>query len=137
MAGYNTKQQERLWDCLARNADRPLTIEETLDDIRRESGTSPGKSTAFRLMTKWVQEGRVLRTVSGRGRRFVYQLAGCGNLPPHLHLKCVDCGRLIHLDSAESEALLRRIRDSSGFQVDEERTILFGRCSRHRGESCL
>jgi len=130
--GYNTEQQKQLWACLARNTDTPLTVEELLDRIRIENGQALGKSTVFRLMTKWVEEGRVLRTVSGRGRRFVYQLAGCGNLPPHLHLKCVDCGKLIHLDSAESEALLGRIRQKSGFQIDEESTVLLGRCNSHK-----
>jgi len=132
MPGYETEQQKQLWACLCQNADKPLTVEELLDCARRANGQAPGKSTAFRLMTKWVEAGRVLRTVSGRGRRFVYQLAGCGNLPPHLHLKCVDCGRLIHLDSAESEALLRRIRQKSGFQIDEESTVLLGRCNAHK-----
>ena len=132
MPGYNTEQQKRLWDCLTQNADTPLTVEEILDRVRAENEGAPGKSTAFRLITRWVEEGRVLRTVSGRGRRFVYQLAGCGNLPPHLHLKCVDCGKLIHLDSAESEAMLSRIRQKNGFQIDEESTVLLGHCAGHQ-----
>ena len=132
MPSYQTEQQKQLWSCLSQNADRPLTVEELLDRVRDAGGQVPGKSTAFRLMTKWVEEGRVLRTVSGNSRRFVYQLAGCGNLPPHLHLKCVDCGRLIHLDSAESEALLGRVRQKSGFQIDEESTVLLGHCAAHK-----
>ena len=132
MPGYQTEQQKQLWNCLTQNADTPLTVEEILERIHAEHEGAPGKSTAFRLMTKWVEEGRVLRTVSGHSRRFVYQLAGCGNLPPHLHLKCVDCGKLIHLDSAESEALLGQIRRSSGFQIDEESTVLLGHCDAHK-----
>ena len=131
MSGYQTEQQKQLWACLRRSADTPLTVEEIIAKIRDADGQAPGKSTAFRLMTRWVEQGRVLRTVSGNSRRFVYQLAGCGNLPPHLHLKCVDCGKLIHLDHAESEVLLGRVRKSSGFQIDEESTVLMGRCSAH------
>jgi Fur family ferric uptake transcriptional regulator len=47
----------------------------------------------------------------------------------HLHMKCLDCGRLLHLDGALSEALAGRIRKEADFALCEEETVLFGRCA--------
>lgn len=130
MAEYSTEQKKILSDFLYRNSDVAYSIEELTEMLRKEYGDhAPAKSTVYRLIPHLVEEGRVRRFIKGQGRRFVYQAVTCDSCHSHLHLKCVDCGRLIHLDCRVSDELIGRVRSVSDFSVSEEQTVLFGACA--------
>ena len=52
-----------------------------------------------------------------------------GHCDAHLHLKCVDCGRLIHLDEDVSDALQSDLLRAAGFTVDGRSTTIYGTCA--------
>ncbi len=130
MAEYTTEQKKMLSDFLKKNAERAFSVDELMEGMRATYGADvPGKSTVYRLMTKLVSEGVVKRFVKGHSRRFVYQIVGDEHCRSHLHLKCIGCGKLLHLDEQVSDELLDKIRDNSDFSVNEEETVLFGECA--------
>lgn len=129
MAQYVTEQKTILKKLLVDNCDRAYTVEELVNKLENQnSATSLGKSTVYRLITKMVEEGTVKRFVRGNSRKFAYQIVIGEHCDCHLHLKCTDCGKLIHLDDGVSDELLDKVRSASGFSVNEETTVLFGRC---------
>lgn len=124
---YHTAQKARLTAFLQQHADATFTAEELCEALAGEQAV--GKSTVYRLLPQLVAEGQVKR-FSGEGRRRVlYQAVGCTHCDAHLHLKCTDCGRIIHLDDGASDAVLQRVLQSSAFSVDEKQTVLFGTCA--------
>ena len=131
MAVYSTEQKRMLSDILSENRENAYSIEELIGELRKRYGEgAPGQSTVYRLITRLVEDGEVKRFVKGNGRKFVYQIVdchGCGSA--HLHLKCVGCGKLIHLDHMASEELVKKIEKVSDFSVMEAETVLFGECS--------
>ena len=130
MAQYLTEQKKMLVDILKKDKDRELSIEEIIDELYSIYGEgAPGKSTVYRLITKMVDEGRIRRLSKGKGRRFVYQLIESEHCHSHLHLKCVDCGKLIHLEKKLTKELTERLFEEKEFFVMEEATVLFGRCA--------
>lgn len=130
MAEYATEQKRMLLNFLKQHCESGYTIEELIGEMRLSYGEAiPGKSTVYRLMTRLVEEGTVKRFVKGHSRSFVYQIVAGEHCHSHLHLKCVGCGKLIHLDDRLSEELLSKVRVSSDFTVDEEETVLFGACA--------
>ncbi len=132
MAEYVTEQKKVLADFLRSHCDQSFTIEELMSAMREQYASAlriPGTSTVYRLMTRLVDEGSVKRFAKSGSRRFVYQSVTCTDCHSHLHLKCVDCGKLIHLDGQVSHALADTVRQCSDFSVNEEDTILFGRCA--------
>ena len=130
MAEYATEQKKMLLDFLRSNCESAYTVEELVEGMQALYGAEgPGKSTVYRLMTHMVEDGTVKRFVKGHSRRFVYQIVAGEHCRSHLHLKCMDCGRLIHLDEQVSEELLDKVRLCSNFAVSEEETVLFGACS--------
>ena len=46
----------------------------------------------------------------------------------HLHMKCTECGKLLHMNNDVSKELLNEIFDLSNFSVDKETTVLYGKC---------
>ena len=133
MSEYNTEQKKLLLDFLERNSDRSYTIDEIVEGIKSSSGEhSLGRSTVYRLMTRLCEEKRVQRFAGEGSRRFLYRMIADDHCRDHLHLKCLSCGKILHLDRATSDALLEQVRLMKDFSVSEEDTLLFGNCAQCR-----
>ena len=128
MAEYNTEQKKILLDFLGANTGMSYTIEEIVCALDGRIG----KSTVYRLMTRLVEEKKVHKS-AGTGRTFLYRITADEHCKHHLHLQCKDCGRVLHLDEATSDALLEGVRCARDFLVSEEDTVLMGRCSDCKG----
>ena len=120
---YNTGKRSELLGFLKNNADEAFSLEEI---CARLTVDGKGKSTLYRQTAKLVEEGYVSRIPTG-SRRFVYQYMDKQHCTEHLHLKCLDCGRLVHLDAASSASLEKNLLNAEGFSLDSGR-ILYGKC---------
>ena len=125
---YHTQQKTALLEFLQKNAERQFTIDEIISALGENA---PGKSTAYRLIKKLCDENLVRRFTRDGTASAVYQLAGKSCCAEHLHIKCVDCGLLIHLDNAACDALAK----TTGFVIDDEKSMLYGRCAACAGRS--
>ncbi len=130
MAQYHTEQKKLLLDFLSTNSGRSYTIEEIISEL----DGNIGKSTIYRLMTRLVEEKKVHKS-AGDGRTFLYRITADEHCKHHLHLQCKDCGRVLHLDEATSDALLDSVRCARDFLVSEEDTVLMGKCAQCKGVS--
>ena len=45
-----------------------------------------------------------------------------------MHLKCVTCGKILHMDTLISDELSKRIADHDQFMVSAGKTTIFGIC---------
>ena len=127
---YRTEQREALSTYLQANAARQFTIEE----LAHALAPAIGKSTVYRLIRELQESGRVRRFQLGQGRHVVYQYLPTEECVSHLHLKCVVCGRMMHLDGAVSAFMTRQILASNRFALDDRLTTLYGRCAACAGE---
>lgn len=129
---YHTAGRESILHYLADHPQLRLTVEELTAALEHE-GVTVGKSTVYRLVGKLYAEGKLTRLRESARGCFVYTYAedthGCDGR--HFHLKCLDCGRLFHLECRHSEALCEHIEDTHHFHIDSGRTLLYGQC-----ESC-
>ncbi len=121
---YNTQQRKMLIDFLRINCEKSFTIEEILENMQ---GEQLSKSTAYRLMTKLVEDNLVHRSVRGNSRSFVYQYISDEKCENHLHMKCTDCGKVYHLDSGTTATIQNDIKATTHFEIDSH-TMLLGKC---------
>lgn len=124
MKTYNTHQRKALIDFLQSNSDKAFTIEEIVNNM---SENEISQSTAYRLMTKLVEDGLVHRSVKGNSRSFVYQFISGEKCEGHLHIKCTDCGKVYHLDHDTSALIQNDIKKNTAFEIDSH-TVLLGKC---------
>ncbi|MBE5938267.1 MAG: Fur family transcriptional regulator [Lachnospiraceae bacterium] len=132
MGTYNTLQRRELVEFLVNHSNNQYTVEEIAKELEAHSGQEKkiGKSTVYRLMGKLLEEGVVRRTVKGNSRHFVYQYAGGVTCAHHLHMKCRECGRILHMNDEESRNLMVMLQESSSFNLDIRETLLLGQCDR-------
>ena len=119
---YQTQQKAALLAFLERNVEHQFTIDEIIATMGE---AAPAKSTAYRLIKKLCDDGQVRRFTREGTASSVYQLAGSSCCSEHLHIKCVDCGLLINLDSAACDTLAK----ATGFVIDDEKSMLYGHCA--------
>jgi len=126
---YNTPMRTELITFFEKNRDRAMTLPEICDELIPDGRA---KSTVYRLVSKLVDSGCVRRLTDAHTSNVTYQFMGDTGCSEHLHLKCVGCGRLIHLDSEISHALGAKIKATRGFVLDES-SLLFGKCKDCEG----
>ena len=123
---YDTGREQALLSLLRNSGEKGLSLSEISAHLTPDG---KGKSTIFRLLAALVERGTVRKLPDGQGRHFIYQYTEAAHCRSHLHLKCMGCGKLIHLDEKISDDLLGKVRACSDFAVDEEETVLFGACA--------
>lgn len=124
MKTYNTHQRKALIEFLQSNSEKAFTIEEIVCSMNENEIS---QSTAYRLMTKLVEEGLVHRSVKGNSRSFLYQFINNEKCEGHLHIKCTDCGKVYHLDHDVSALIQNDIKKNTAFEIDSH-TVLLGKC---------
>lgn len=136
MGKYNTLQREELIEFMSKHRASAYTVKEIADLMKQDSSIPkpPGESTVYRLIKDLVENGEVKRTVRGNSRTFVYQLTDGETCHHHLHMKCVTCGKLYHMDDESSRELVERILKEDSFEIDSS-AVLPGKCGVCRGDS--
>lgn len=129
MGKYNTLQREELIAFMSRHKSSAYTVKEIADMMKQDASIPkpPGESTVYRLIKDLVESGEVKRTVRGNSRTFVYQLTDGESCHHHLHMKCVSCGKLYHMDDEASRELVERILKEDSFEIDSS-AVLPGKC---------
>ena len=131
MQGYKTEQKTILLDYLAAHADRAFSLEELVPPM---VARGVGKSTVYRLVARLSEEGRVRRYLREGGRGYTYQFFAKEDCHAHLHLRCTDCGRVLHLGEGSSRDLRALLSAACGFSLDGDRTMLYGHCAACEGK---
>ncbi len=122
---YKTGKRELIIDFLRTNSSKSFTLEEISNEITTDGS---GKSTVYRIVSELLSEGKLHRLSDGKTRHCTYQYMGNEECSSHLHLKCRDCGRLIHLKDEISNKFAKALLSTDGFILDAG-TMLFGQCS--------
>lgn len=125
---YKTMQRELVSACLADNADRYLTVDETLSCIEK-GGDHIGRTTVYRALEDMVVGGAACKAVIPGGEAR-YRIVGADSAG---QLVCLKCGSIASLDCREALGLASHIFNNHGFQVDPARTILYGTCEKCQG----
>ncbi len=128
---YQTKQMKELRDFLIAREGRHVTVK----DICRyfdEEGKPVGTATVYRNLEKMVEAGMVAKYSSDPSDSACFEYIGAGEKccrPSCFHLKCQQCGKLIHLECDEIIHLKEHMLAAHGFELNPARTVFYGVCS--------
>ena len=125
---YKTKQRDAVLKFFMDHADSCFTVRDVYGQV------DAGETTVFRAITSLTEAGllRKFTVGSGRGECACYQYDSCSGKSGHIHLKCEECGELIHMDCAFMETILSHFLNEHGFSVDCGRTVIYGLCAECR-----
>lgn len=137
---YRTKASLEIMNYLEKNSVRTVSADDILRDLR-EKKLQISRATVYRQLEKLCQARVVLKYVAEKGEKAVYQLESAGRrCQEHLHLKCVNCGKILHMDCDFMDEVTEHLQSSHEFRLQCEGSVLYGECGecakmkRRRGE---
>lgn len=131
-AGYKTNNRRIIREFLSNNANRTVSVADVLEHFEKKN-LDINITTVYRYMDKLESENQVIKYKSDNGKTAVYQYVedgmGCSG---HLHLKCVNCGKIIHLDCHFMDEIAKHIDDDHGFLIQCKNSLIYGLCENCR-----
>lgn len=128
MKEYMTAQRKMLIDFFEHHCDQQFTIDGIAELLK--DGCSISKSAIYRNVDRMTEDGLLRRSSSDDGRCNTYQYVGAGHCCGHIHLQCTKCGRISHIEDENAENALKKALGQSNFKIDEQKTVLYGVCSK-------
>lgn len=125
---YKTKQRVAILDFIESNKDREVTANDILVYLNKND-LKASQTTIYRYLDNLVKEGIIKKNYSEEKASSCYQYVG-KRCKEHYHLKCNNCGEIIHLDSEIFSSIEKKIIDRYGFKIDNIKTILYGTCNK-------
>ncbi len=125
-AGYQATPNRRLVAQLVASTDGHFTAADLLERSRRER-VSIGRATVFRALDL-LTTLRIVERLDLPSGSHAYVL--CDPDLHHHHLICSNCGRSEDVADGELAALIERIGQRTGYQIEAHRLELFGMCPR-------
>ena len=124
---YSTKQRELILD-LIKNSSSHITAQDICKCLS-EKNLKVSVATVYRTLDKFEKDGIIKKYVIDKRSGACYHVIKCDSSDPHFHLKCLKCGRLIHLDCDFLEKLQNHIFEDHGFKISSGNTVIYGFCS--------
>ncbi len=127
---YKTKQRDLILSFLESNVNQHFTAEEIYQQLH-SIGNSVGKTTVYRHLVQLEKENKVRKYISDGDNGACYEyVSGESTHQEHFHLKCQDCGALIHLDCDYLNDLNNHVISRHNFKIDHTKTVLYGKCAK-------
>jgi Fur family ferric uptake transcriptional regulator len=129
-AHYTTEQGKLILDYVASLGDRHVTANQIVRYFEnREAGI--GQTTVYRHLEKLVDLGKLRKYLLQEGKGACYQYIDPEKeCREHFHLKCEECGALIHIDCDLLNEIRRHLLRSHDFQINLLKTTFYGRCKK-------
>ena len=124
---YKTKQRYLVEKIMQKYSGRHFTADEIVEKLAL-GGSPVGRTTVYRCLERMCDEGRVQKYTASSGESACYQYLSGEECHEHFHLKCTDCGKLIHIECEHISELTEHIAAKHSFSVNKLKTVLYGQC---------
>ena len=103
--------------------------DEYIEKYLKDEGISVNTTTVYRYLDKLCAEHIVIKYPDLNSDKAVFQFAGEEKkCTEHLHLKCIKCGKVVHLDCDFMDELKEHLYRDHGFRLQCSGDMLHGIC---------
>jgi Fur family ferric uptake transcriptional regulator len=124
---YHTRQGDQILNYLASLKGKHVTAA-AIAGCFEAGEPAIGKTTVYRHLDKLVETGQVRRYFLEGGGGACYQYTGGAGCREHFHLKCENCGKLIHLSCDVLEDVANHVMKNHRFAINPLKTLFYGTC---------
>ncbi len=125
---YKTNARTKIMEYLQKNRERSVTVQDIMNNMTGEN-SEVNISTVYRYLGKLSKEGLVNKYVADKGEMALYQYAGSDSgCEHHIHMQCVKCGKILHLECGFMDTIAGHIKEHHGFDIMCKGSILYGTC---------
>ncbi|URN84078.1 Fur family transcriptional regulator [Acetobacterium wieringae] len=98
-------------------------------EFLEKQGTPVGVTTIYRHLDKLVEQGELQKYIIDGVTSACFQYIGDeAHCHEHFHLKCENCGTLIHLECGYMNDLYTHVLKHHAFDINSFKTVFYGLC---------
>ena len=125
---YNTRIKKKILERFADNAEKTYSAKDVHEALLKD-GEKVNITTVYRNLDTMTGDGMLIRFKDGVSEKAIYKYSGKqGNCRSHLHMKCVECGEVIHLDCHFMNEIRTHIKSEHGFRLICSSSVIYGVC---------
>jgi Fur family ferric uptake transcriptional regulator len=126
---YRSKGSQLIEQFGKAHKDQSFSAGEIVDYVKSE-GLNVNTATIYRSLDRMSEDGLLLKFKPQDSDSVVYQYKGLHqHCDHHMHMRCRQCGKLIHLECEFAAAFIKKIEEEYGFTIEPTITSLGGLCS--------
>lgn len=119
-------------DYLIANRDRTVSVSD-IGSHMEELECPVNVTTIYRYLDKLEKDGNIIKYNKEKSGKATYQYVDSAHhCEEHLHLKCVGCGAVIHLDCHFMDEIAEHIGKDHDFAIQCRNSVIYGLCSQCR-----
>ncbi|MDF2513079.1 MAG: Fe2+/Zn2+ uptake regulation protein [Herbinix sp.] len=131
---YRTKSKERILLFFQNHRDKMVSAAE-IHDFLQENDDKVNLATVYRNLDKMTEDGVLIKYKDSQEDKAVYQYVGeHDKCHEHLHMQCLKCGILIHLECDFMKEITDHLLVQHQFDLHSSKSILYGMCGECRVE---
>lgn len=112
--------------------DKTVTVRDIAEHMR-SINCPVNVTTIYRYLDKLEKDGNLMKYTGEKGDKAAYQYVERGHrCDEHLHLKCTECGSVIHLDCRFMNQIAEHIEKDHSFHLQCRNSVLYGLCGKCR-----
>lgn len=125
---YVTKPRNLILDYVITNKNRQFSAADINEYLQKEN-CQINLATVYRNLDKLSEEGTLLRYKYADSNFCLYQYADAHeNCQNHLHMKCQECGKVMHLECEFMDEITKHLLEHHGFDISCKGSMLTGTC---------
>lgn len=129
---YRTKSKKKILEFFQKNHGRAIGAAEVYQALN-DSEEGINLATVYRNLEKMTESGSLIKLQNSQSERAVYQyVEEHEHCREHIHLQCVKCGEVIHLECGFMEKITVHLADHHKFELQCTNSILYGVCNQCR-----
>ncbi len=129
---YRTKSRNEILSYIESHKEKRFSASDIYEYILAKGG-QVNLATIYRNLDKLTSSGMLIKLKNATEDYAVYQyLDNEGDCKHHLHIQCVDCGNMLHIDGDAMTRIDNYLRDECGYSLNCKDSMLIGHCERCR-----
>jgi len=128
IGSYSTEKRTKILEFLKINSEKDVSVKEIENYLNNDVNISINVTTIYRYLDKLVKDGAILKHTNENGNGTTYQYATLHQCHSHLHIKCSNCGKIIHMNCEFMDELKNHIYQHHRFILECRTSMLYGVC---------
>ena len=125
---YMTSSRKKIFTYLVEHANTIVSAK-NIHTYFEQNGCKINMSTIYRNLDRLEKDGTIIKHMSEDGKTAVYQYESHDKHPnEHLHLQCLKCGKIVHLDCKFMNEISEHVSKHHGFDIQCKNSVIYGIC---------